>query len=384
MPIGTDSTFELLSAVNSSTANLASGATFTGTLESIIQFNAITVTLLSTQNSTLVIDQSSDGANWDISASFSATANAGFATVVGAQAAFCRIRVTNTGGLTSTSFRLSTIFSEAAGALPNSLGQKTSINSLPVVISSDQSSISVAVISTPSPTPEASGFEFGTITTSATTEVLLRKSVYTEQTTNAQRSIVSSSANDTSAGTGIRTVRIIYYTATGTGPFNETITLNGTVAVNTVATDICYIDKLTVLTVGSGGTAAGNITMKAATAGGGATIKQISTGDLQSFDAIHYVATGTTLYITGISSGHNGTTVGSGARYRLRTQQINVANVPLIQTSDFVRLYGQSSTFARTYSSPIIITGPAKVELWIAPETASSTIYYGSFDYFTR
>jgi hypothetical protein len=160
--------------------------------------------------------------------------------------------------------------------------------------------------------------------------------------------------------------------------------MNGTTAVNTVATNICYIDKMDAITAGSAGTAAGNITVRSTAGGGGVAIKQISTGDLQSFDAVHYVATGQTLYITGLSTGHNGTTVGSGARYRIRSKPIGVADAPLKQVSDFVRLYGQSSTITRLYQSPIIVVGPAKVELWVLPETATSTTYYGSFDYFTR
>jgi hypothetical protein len=194
----------------------------------------------------------------------------------------------------------------------------------------------------------------------------------------------SSNAADAAAGTGARTVLIKYYTVTGTGPFSETLTLNGTTGVNTVATNICYIDEMTVVTVGSGGTTAGNITMRSTTAGGGVVIKQITAGDLQPFDCVHYIPTGVTLYITGLSVGHNGTTVGSGARYRIRKQTLNATGVPLVQVSDFVRLYGQSSTLSRIYQSNIIVTGPAKIELWVIPETSSSTIYYGSFDYFTR
>jgi hypothetical protein len=384
MSISFNPNFETVSANNSSTANLAAGATFTGAADAVTEVDALHIYLFATENCTLIVDQSSNGINWDISNTFTSTANVGYSTTVASVAGFYRVRVTNNGASATTSLRLATQFSAGISALPRSTGQTTASNSVPVTIASDQPNINVAVISTPSPTPEASGFEFGQVTLASLTEVILRKATYTEQTSNAQRSIKSSNANDTAAGTGIRTVQITYYTVTGTGPFTETLTLNGITGVNTVATNICYIDKMTALTVGSGNAAAGNVTMQSATAGGGVVIKQISTGDLQSFDAVHYVAAGTTLYISSISTGHNGTTVGSGAVYRIRKQTLNASNVPLIQVSDFVRLYGQSSTVSRLYQAPIIVVGPAKLELWIKPETASSTVYYGAFDYFTR
>jgi hypothetical protein len=384
MPIGYNPNVEVISLNNTSTSNLAASATFTGAGDDVTEVDVIHVNLFATQPCTILVEQGPDGTNWDISDSFSSTANIGFSTSVGAVAKFSRVKVTNNGGSSTTSFRLNTQYSSSISPLPRKTGQAAMANSVPVTFASDQSNLNVAVISTPSPTPEASGFSFGQITLANIAEIFLRKATYTEQTSNAQRSVKSSNANDSSAGTGVRTVKITYYTSTLTGPFTETITMNGTSGVNTTNTDICYIEKIEALTVGSGGVAAGNITVQSTTGGGGVVIKQLSTGDLESLDSVHYIATGATLYITGMSCGHNGTTVGSGARYRLRKQVLGTANSPLIQVSDFVRLYGQSSTFARDYTSNIIITGPAKVELWVLPETSSSTIYYGSFDYFTR
>lgn len=384
MGVSYEDIYDVISTNNSSTAAINAGATFTGAADDVSQMSSAIIMLFANQNTTLVISQSRDGSSWDVSDTFTVPASSGRSFTISVVSQFIRVAVTNTSGSTANVVRLQTIYSTTPQDLIRATGQQASAGSLPVVLATDQSTIPVNVLSTPSPSPEDSGFEFGQITLNSTAEVLLRKATYTEQTTNAQRSVVSSSANDSSAGTGIRAVKLIYYTVTGTGPFEETVTLNGTTAVNTVATNICYIDKILAITVGSGGTAAGNITVRSVAGGGGVAIKQVSTGDLQSFDAVHYVAAGQTLYITGLSTGHNGTTVGSGARYRIRKQTLNSANQPLIQVSDFVRLYGQSSTNTRIYQSPIIITGPAKIELWVAPETTSSTIYYGSFDYFTR
>jgi hypothetical protein len=383
MSLSYNPNFEFVSTANSSTANLGSGASFTGTADDIRDIDVINVVLFATQNCTLSVQQSTNGTNWDLQDTFSYTANSSFGTSVAAVAQFYRIVLTNNGGSATTSLRLQSQYSSGVSTSPRSLGSKTAAESFPVVVASDQT-LNVNVIATPSATPEDSDFQFGTVTTAALTEVIVRRATYTEQTTNAQRSIVSSSASDSAAGTGARTVQITYFTSAGLGPFTETVTLNGTTPVNTVSTTICYVEKLKVLTVGSGGQAAGNIQLRAGTAGAGATIKQISTGDNQSFDAVHYVASGTRTYVTGISCSHNGTTVGSGAVFRLRQKPLDNAAAPLIQVSDFVRLYGQSSTFSRVYQSPIIVDGPAKLELWMAPETTSSTIYRGSFDYFRK
>jgi hypothetical protein len=225
-------------------------------------------------------------------------------------------------------------------------------------------------------------FAFGDITAAAVTRVPLRRTAYTEQTTNAQRSIASASASDTAAGTGARTVLITYYDQTGAGPFTETVTLNGTTYVNTVATNICFIEQMEVVTAGSTGSNVGILTLKAATAGGGATIGTINATDNQTFWAHHYIATGKVCNITGLSCGHNGTTVGSGALFTLQARPIGVTNAIEKQVSDFVRLYGQSSTFARSYVSPIKVTGPARIQIYVTPETSTSTIYRCAIDFF--
>ena len=69
--------------------------------------------------------------------------------------------------------------------------------------------------------------------------------------------ISSSSASDTSAGTGARTVYILGINGTG-GYVSETVTLNGQTAVNTVH-EYDAIETMSVASVGSGGVNAGVI-----------------------------------------------------------------------------------------------------------------------------
>jgi hypothetical protein len=69
--------------------------------------------------------------------------------------------------------------------------------------------------------------------------------------------ISSSSTADAAAGTGARTVHILGINGTG-GYVEETVTLNGQTAVNTI-NSYDAIERMTVLTAGSGGVNAGTI-----------------------------------------------------------------------------------------------------------------------------
>lgn len=225
-------------------------------------------------------------------------------------------------------------------------------------------------------------FAFGLLAHASVNVVPVRKTAYTEQAANAQRSIASASASDAAAGTGARTVEITYLDSTGAGPYTETVTLNGTTGVNTVSTTICFIEKIKVLTVGSGLSNAGIITLYAATAKGGGAIATIAVGDNRTYWAHHYVPTGKTANITGVAASNDQTTASNSAFMLLKSQAIGVANAADLQVGDYVRVFGQSSNVYRAYASPIKVVGPARVVLHVAPQTNTSQTTYGSFDFF--
>lgn len=114
--------------------------------------------------------------------------------------------------------------------------------------------------------------------------------------------IVSTDANDTSAGTGARTVRIYGLQTWATAESTEDVTLNGTTNVAT-ANSYVIIHRMQVLTVGSGGTNAGNIT---ATAQTDATVTaQLTAGEGQTLMAVYGIPSGITAYGTGWYSSIN-------------------------------------------------------------------------------
>jgi len=79
-------------------------------------------------------------------------------------------------------------------------------------------------------------------------------------TAGEQMTIVSTSVNDTAGGTGVQSVDVMYLDASGNVQV-EVRALDGTNPVNTVATNIRFINAFHSETTGTGGVAAGTISI---------------------------------------------------------------------------------------------------------------------------
>ena len=117
-----------VSASNSSTTNLASAASFTGTSQTTLGVAAIQVCLFADQNCTIQVQQAQEdpGVNWNIVDSWTYTANStgmDAARTIQAVASSLRVIVTNNGGSTTTAFRLQTVVAPIADSLPRGLTQ---------------------------------------------------------------------------------------------------------------------------------------------------------------------------------------------------------------------------------------------------------------------
>ncbi len=129
----------------------------------------------------------------------------------------------------------------------------------------------------------------GNVTTTATTDILLSIRPYNEPASQAQRSVKSSSANDSNpSGSGAKTVRIVYLDSNYVLK-TEDVNLNGTTAVNTVATDIRFIESFFVI---KGAACAGAVELFPNTGGTGTAICGIGSGSDQAFLCHHYVPAG--------------------------------------------------------------------------------------------
>jgi hypothetical protein len=130
---------------------------------------------------------------------------------------------------------------------------------------------------------------------------------YPFPTVALQMKIVSSSANDTAAGTGARTALLVYLDASYNTQ-TETITLNGTTPVNTVATNILRVQDLHVTTVGSTGSNVGSLTLT--NTAGSTTYSLMGPEINRARTAIYTVPAGYRAFITswrtgGVVDAHN-------------------------------------------------------------------------------
>jgi hypothetical protein len=133
-----------------------------------------------------------------------------------------------------------------------------------------------------------------------------------------QMSVVSTSANDTANGTGVRTV-VIEYLNGNLDASIEILSLNGTTPVLTQATDIRWIQAIYAATMGSGGAAAGVISVT----NNGNTYEQIAVGERASHSSFERVPRGKRMYITGLYAGASSGTAATSVLAELVTTQID-------------------------------------------------------------
>lgn len=224
----------------------------------------------------------------------------------------------------------------------------------------------------------------GQVTTSAGTKVPVYETTYTEQTSGAQRSLVSSSANDSADGTGIQQVKITYYTLASNGaiagPFSEIVTMDGETAVPTVGTEIALIEKLEAVAVGSGGVAAGTISLYEDAAGETSAFASIAAGDVRTRYAHHYVPSNRSCEVSDLEC------IGGNATAAL--VEIDALAYPPGVELPVTGGYGTTSTLPRAAqfadAPHAIIPGPARVRALVTPGNNTSQTTTASFGYVDR
>lgn len=232
------------------------------------------------------------------------------------------------------------------------------------------------------------GLVFGQANTGGAANVLvaLRATTYTEQSANAQRSLNSTSILDTSAGTGARQVKITYFDSTLSGPFTETVTLNGLTTVTTTNTNICFVEKMEVVSVGTLSSNQGTISLFVNTLGNGVIIGSIgvgnvvsagTVGDNQTLWAHHYVATGKTAQLGTIVSGTTGNQTG---RVFIKYANPLVSTNVNTQLTEPVVVTSNSSSTVRSSGFPIQVSGPARITQYVV-SNGSNTTFFGGFEY---
>lgn len=221
-----------------------------------------------------------------------------------------------------------------------------------------------------------SGRAQGYVSTSLTNNIAVRATTYTPQGTNAQRSISSSSANDTGAGTGAREV-LITYLDTSFVLHTETITLNGVTAVNTVGTNIAYIESIQVTKVGSGQINAGTISLFTAINGGGSVWASCNIGDQGTAWAHHYVPAGVTCYISVLTAG--GTAV-SGITNLVHQAGLATPGAPVTQIGTSV-IHPAGGQWDHEFEVFLALPGPDLIWINEQPVIALANKTWAGFEY---
>lgn len=206
----------------------------------------------------------------------------------------------------------------------------------------------------------------------------IRAASYNEQSSDAQRSLLSLSANDAAAGTGARKVRITYFTAAMAGPKYEIVTMNGTTPVDTVATDICYVERMDVVEVGSLLSNVGNIYLKGSTGGGGVNVATIVAGDGETNWCHHYVAADKRARIVAIYGAINSAFSGE---LHIRASFPTNSLIPETTVAPVIRLAPGVQGHI-PFEVPIDVQGPARVILYARPGDVATTDWTAGFGYY--
>ena len=192
--------------------------------------------------------------------------------------------------------------------------------------------------------------------------------------TGIRISLVSTSANDSAAGTGIRTLDIHYLDSNLDEQF-ETVTMTGADAVLTVATDIRFINTVHMDTFGSLTHAAGDITLT----NGGNTYAEILTGSPVQISSARMVPRGKVLYIAGATAG---SVSGSAAAKVIIRLVANAYDTEIFSNPFAFVPYGsigiQDNTVAFTFPVPFKFVAGVVVALSATSDkgcTVSGSIY---------
>jgi hypothetical protein len=146
---------------------------------------------------------------------------------------------------------------------------------------------------------------------------------YTFPASATTTTISSSNANDTSAGTGAQTVLVEGVNASYTA-VSETASLNGQTGV-TLTNQYLRVNRITVLTAGTGGTSAGSIYVGTGTVTTGVPaviLNRTGSSSNESESAFYTVPAGYSAYITRwtMSSANSGPTANIATRFVLRVR----------------------------------------------------------------
>jgi len=322
---------------NSTTSALNAAAVFTGAWINVSKYPDLSVAVKTDQDGTIAIQYSPDGTNIDSTITrYYRTAQIEPPHIFKNARPYARVVFTNTSASNQTYFRLVTM-----------VGDRGELN-IPIDATMSQDYDSVSVRPTEYVYEVALGRRQGATTwnkwgynadidTAAAETIWTVGGTLTRMTAADTFNVVSTSANDTSAGTGAQSI-IIYGIDENYLAITEVVTLNGTTPVVTTNQWI-GVNRAAIYLAGSGGENAGDINITVTTSG--VAQAQIPTSAGSSQHAFFFVQAGHQalmdwLYINMVKiSGGGGspvvttkayvTSLVSGARYEVFRDYIDTA-----------------------------------------------------------
>lgn len=219
------------------------------------------------------------------------------------------------------------------------------------------------------------GFYGAYLPTAATSLTAVRASLFVEQTFPCQRSFSSTDSTDNASGSGARQVRLTYYDGQMNGPYVEDLYLSGTTAVNTINTNIQFVEHFRCMLVGANGGNAGNVNMFATSSGAGGLIAQIPAGDGKTYYAHHYVRSGDVFSLKGLFA--NTTTVAGNVSVRSINPFVTGAFEDQVGTAFRALPGGAGSQF--DFNGDLQVIGPSRVTIYTKPDSALATTWYVNF-----
>lgn len=193
------------------------------------------------------------------------------------------------------------------------------------------------------------------------------------QTADLSVTIDNTSLMLNGAGTGLRTVRLDYLDANGIAQA-EVVTLNGTTAVTTTATDATAILGVSALTLGSNGSAVGTVSVT--NVGNTSTFEVIPAAACASASAAYKVPAARQSYVTKVAA-----SAGAVATTVKLCSDTNPATGAIVNGATFV---WSSAIFGTTPEDigPNVPWGPfpAGAKLWLQGLSAAGTACQGSLE----
>ena len=193
--------------------------------------------------------------------------------------------------------------------------------------------------------------------------------MYVFPTAAMQMEIVSSSANDTLAGTGVQKV-LIHYLDGSHNEQTEIINMNGTTPVATVATNILRVNSFHSYQVGTGVSAAGIINLRHIS--DTPIYAQILTGFNMSEHAVFTVPAGHVCFITSWGA-YSGSTGGNafGKFYLTATTHLEVS-FNFFMTQDM--LFTQDGGSRNNFEVPIKLPEKTDLKISVISDGAASNV----------